>query len=170
VYNPPGHMVATANQRPVGPSYPYYLGTTADFFDPGYRAGQIYALLHGRPRMSPAAFAAIQLNVTDALARRIVPRLLAALHGQYLSATQHAAAGLLRGWDGSMTASSGAAALWWTFWGDYLGAVFGPRWRAGLGPPAHPPVPLDHPGAGTRLRAARLRWRRVDHRRRRRRA
>jgi penicillin G amidase len=141
VYDPPGHVVATANQRPAGPSYPYYLGTTADFFDPGYRAGQIYALLHGRSRMAPAAFAAIQLNVTDAPARRIVPRLLAALHGQHLSATQHAAAGLLRGWDGSMTASSGAAALWWTFWGDYLGAVFGPWWRAGK-----VPVRKDHAG------------------------
>ena len=141
VYDPPGHVVATANQRPVGPSYPYYLGTTADFFDPGYRAGQIYALLHSRSRMAPAAFAAIQLNVTDALARRIVPRLLAALHGQHLSAAQQAAAGLLRGWDGSMTASSGAAALWWTFWGDYLGAVFGPWWRADK-----VPVRKDHAG------------------------
>ncbi len=37
VYDPPGHVVATANQRPVGDSYPYYLGTTANFFDPGYR-------------------------------------------------------------------------------------------------------------------------------------
>ena len=46
VYDPPGHVVATANQRPVGPSYPYYLGTTADFFDPGYRAG---------PDLRPAA-------------------------------------------------------------------------------------------------------------------
>ena len=42
-YDPPGHVLATANQRPVGPSYPYYIGTTADFFDPGYRARQIYA-------------------------------------------------------------------------------------------------------------------------------
>jgi penicillin amidase len=141
VYDPPGHVVATANQRPVGPAYPYYLGTTADFFDPGYRAGQIYTLLHGRSRMAPAAFAAIQLNVTDALARRIVPRLLAALHRQHLSATQRAAAGLLRGWNGAMTASSGAAALWWTFWDDYLGAVFGPWWRAGK-----VPVRKDHAG------------------------
>lgn len=130
VYDPAGHVVATANQRPVRPSYPYYIGTSADFFDPGYRAGQIYALLHRRSRMTPAAFAAIQLNVTDGLAQRIVPRLLAALHGQHLTAAGQASAGLLRGWDESMTASSGAAALWWTFWGDYLGAVFGPWWRA----------------------------------------
>ena len=39
VYDPPGHVVATANQRPVGPTYPYYIGTSANFFDPGYRAG-----------------------------------------------------------------------------------------------------------------------------------
>jgi penicillin amidase len=141
VYDPAGHEVATANQRPVGASYPYYLGTTADFFDPGYRAGQINTLLHGRSRMAPAAFAAIQLNVTDALALRIVPRLLAALHRQHLSTTQQAAAALLRGWDGSMTVSSGAAALWWTFWGDYLSAVFGPWWRAGK-----VPVRKDHAG------------------------
>src|SRR5262249_60019291 len=31
VYDPPGHVIATANQRPVGPSYPYYIGTTGDF-------------------------------------------------------------------------------------------------------------------------------------------
>src|SRR5690349_10614151 len=120
VYDPPGHVIATANQRPVGPSYPYYIGTTDDFFDPGYRAGQIYAQLHGKPRLNPAAFAAIQLNVTDTLAQRIVPRLLAALGHRHLPATQEAAAGLLRGWDDGMTASSAAAAVWWTFWGDYL--------------------------------------------------
>jgi len=141
VYDPPGHVVVTANQRPAGPSYPYYLGTTADFFDPGYRAGQIGALLHGKSRLGPGAFAAIQLDVTDALARRIVPRLLAALHGQHLSAPGQAAASLLRGWPGSMTATSAAAALWWTFWGDYLAAVFGPWWRA-----AKVPVHLDRPG------------------------
>jgi penicillin G amidase len=141
VYDPPGHVVVTANQRPAGPAYPYYLGTTADFFDPGYRAGQIGALLHGKSRLGPGAFAAIQLDVTDALARRIVPRLLAALHGHHLPAAEQAAASLLRGWPGSMTATSAAAALWWTFWGDYLAAVFGPWWRA-----AKVPVHLDRPG------------------------
>jgi penicillin amidase len=140
VYDPPGHLVATANQRPVTASYPYYIGTTDDFFDPGYRAGQIYAQLHGQAGMKPPAFAAIQLSTTDALARRIVPRLLAAL-GRHLPAAQQAAASLLRGWDGSMTASSAAAAVWWTFWGDYLSAVFGPWWAA-----AKVPVHSDHAG------------------------
>ena len=79
VYDPPGHVVATANQRPVGASYPYYIGTSANFFDPGYRAGQIYASLRGQRDMRAASFAAVQGNVTDPLAQRIVPKLLAAL-------------------------------------------------------------------------------------------
>ncbi|HXZ77049.1 MAG TPA: penicillin acylase family protein, partial [Streptosporangiaceae bacterium] len=141
VYNPPGHVVATANQRPVGPSYPYYIGTSANFFDPGYRAGEIYASLRGQRGMHPASFAAVQLSLADRLAQQIVPRLLAALRGGHLSAQQQAAAAQLRGWDGAMAQNSAAAALWWTFWGDYLDAVFRPWWKA-----AKVPVRKDPPG------------------------
>ena len=141
VYDPPGHVVATANQRPVGDSYPYYLGTTANFFDPGYRAGQIYSSLLGRRGMSAASFAAVQGSVTDPLALRIVPRLLAALHGTKLTAPEQQAAHLLNAWTGSMTAGSAAAAVWWTFWTDYLSAVFQPWWNK-----AAVPVHKDRPG------------------------
>jgi penicillin amidase len=142
VYDPSGHVVATANQRPVGPSYPYYIGTSANFFDPGYRAGEIYASLRGQRGMHPASFAAIQLSLTDRLAQQIVPRLLAALRGAHLSAQQQQQAGaLLRGWDATMAQKSAAAALWWTFWGDYLDAVFRPWWKA-----AKVPVHKDPPG------------------------
>ena len=135
-YDPPGHVLATANQRPVGPSYPYYIGTTADFFDPGYRASQIYASLTGRHRMTPASFAAVQTSLADPLARRILPRLLAALHqpGARLTAPQQQAAGLLAGWNGAMTAGSAAASVWWTFWSDYLTAVFQPWWHTAAVP------------------------------------
>jgi penicillin amidase len=141
VYDPSGHVVATANQRPVGPSYPYYIGTSANFFDPGYRAGEIYASLRGQRGMHPASFAAIQLSLTDQLAQQIVPRLLAALRGAHLSAQQQQAGALLRGWDATMAQNSAAAALWWTFWGDYLDAVFRPWWKA-----AKVPVHKDPPG------------------------
>jgi penicillin amidase len=141
VYDPPGHLVATANQRPAGPTYPYYIGTSADFFDPGYRASQIYGSLRGRSRLGPADFAAVQLGLTDPLARQIVPRLLAALRGAHPTAQQSAAAALLDGWNGTMAQGSAAAAVWWTFWGDYLNAVFGPWWKA-----ARVPVRQDRPG------------------------
>ncbi len=141
VYNPPGHLVATANQRPVGPSYPYYIGTSANFFDPGYRVSEIYASLRGRSGLHPADFAAVQLSRADVLAGQIVPALLAALHGQQLTARQRAAAGLLASWHDDMARTSAAAAVWWTFWTDYLDAVFQPWWRA-----AKVPVGKDRPG------------------------
>jgi penicillin G amidase len=141
VYDPPGHVVATANQRPVGPSYPYYIGTSANFFDPGYRAGEIYASLRGQRGMHPASFAAVQLSLIDRLAQQMVPRLLTALRGGQLSAQQQGAAALLDGWDGTMAQTSAAAALWWTFWDDYLKAVFQPWWTA-----AKVPVHKDRPG------------------------
>ncbi|HEY6279686.1 MAG TPA: penicillin acylase family protein [Streptosporangiaceae bacterium] len=141
VYDPPGHLVATANQRPVGPAYPYYIGTSANFFDPGYRASEIYASLRGRSGLGPADFAAVQLSQTDLLAGQIVPRLLAALHGQPLTGQQRAASALLASWHGDMARTSAAAAVWWTFWTDYLNAVFQPWWHA-----AKVPVRKDRPG------------------------
>src|SRR5262249_57421220 len=81
------------------------------------------------------------VSAADGRRGRFVPRWRGALPGQHLSAPEQAAAGLLAGWNGSMTAASAAAAVWWTFWGDYLAAVFGPWWRA-----AKVPVHLDRAG------------------------
>ncbi|MGD0374541.1 MAG: penicillin acylase family protein [Streptosporangiaceae bacterium] len=130
VYDPPGHVLGTANQRPVGAGYPYYIGTTANAFDPGYRAAAEYSFLRGHSGMQPASFAALQDNLTDELAIRIVPRLLTALRGAPLTSDERQAAQLLAGWNDSMDASSAAASVWWTFWSDYLSAVFGPWWTA----------------------------------------
>jgi penicillin amidase len=141
VYDPPQHVVATANQRPVGPSYPYYIGTSANFFDPSYRANEIYATLRGRSSLTAASFAALQGNVTDQLASQIVPALLTALRGAPLTAPQRSARALLARWPDQMTAGSAAASVWWTFWGDYLSAVFQPWWTR-----AKVPVRKDRPG------------------------
>ena len=78
VYDPPSHVIAVADQRPVGASYPYYLGT-ASFFDPGYRADAEYAYLGKHSSMRPSSFASLQTDLGDQLASVIVPRLLAAL-------------------------------------------------------------------------------------------
>ncbi len=129
-YDPPGHVIVTANQRPVGPSYPYYIGTTADFFDPGYRADEEYAYLGSHAQMTAASFAALQTSLTDPLAAKIVPQLLAALGGTPLTSAEQAAQQLLSGWNDSMDQTSAAASVWWTFWDDYLSAVFQPWWTA----------------------------------------
>jgi penicillin amidase len=142
VYDPPGHVIASANQRPVGASYPYYIGTSADFFDPGYRASEIYAYLGGHSDLTAADFAALQNSVTDPLASEIVPVLLKALRGAPgLNQAERSAAQQLAGWNDAMAENSSAAAIWFTFWSDYLSAVFQPWWTA-----AHVPVATDPSG------------------------
>ena len=129
-YDPSSHVLATANQRPVTAAYPYYIGTSADFFDAGYRAGTIYAALAGRSApLTPASFAAIQTSLTDQLAARIVPELLAALRGTSLSSAERSVVLLLSTWNATMATGSAAASVWWTFWGDYLSDVFQPWWN-----------------------------------------
>jgi penicillin G amidase len=144
VYDPPSHLVATPNQRPVGTSYPYYIGTSANFFDPGYRAADIYGYLRGHSAMGTDDFAALQQRVTDRLATRIVPVLLAALRADPpVNSRERAAMRLLAGWHGSMDAGSAAAAVWFTFWADYVSAVFRPWWQA-----TKVPVAADRTGLG----------------------
>jgi penicillin amidase len=129
VYDPPSHVLATANQRPVTAAYPYYIGTSANFFDPGYRAATIYAALRSRPApLTAASFAAVQGSLTDQLAAVMVPKLLSALAGASLSYPERAVVPLLQTWNDSMATQSAAATVWWTFWGDYLKAVFQPWW------------------------------------------
>jgi len=146
VYDPGSHVIATANQRPVGPSYPYYIGTTASFFDAGYRADAEYAYLRAHWSMAPSGFAALQGDTGDQLAVTIVPKLLAVLDQasrahKHLTHLQQLAQQALASWDKKMDRSSGAASIWWMFWSSYLSEVFQPWWRA-----ARVPVPTDTAG------------------------
>ncbi|MFD5467362.1 penicillin acylase family protein [Kitasatospora sp. NPDC127059] len=126
-HNPPGHVLATTNQRPVSGDYPYYIGTSL-YFDNGYRADQVYESLEGRTGLTAADFGTLQGDVTDHLSTLIVPQLEAALRGAPLDDDQRGALARLTGWDHRMTESSAAASIWWTFWNDYLSEVFQPWW------------------------------------------
>jgi len=133
-YDPPSHLIATDNQRPVSGDYPYYVGTALDFYDPGYRAAHAYSALKAAEPLTPASIAALQNDLTDPLAVRLLPTVVSALSAAGLSGTDRQAAALLRTWNGGMGDGSAAASLWWTFWGSYLNAVFAPWWRAGKVP------------------------------------
>jgi penicillin G amidase len=144
-YDPPSHVLATANQRPVTAAYPYYIGTSANFFDPGYRATTIYAALRSAPQ-TPASFAAIQTSLTDQLAVRVVPELLIALRGAWISSTERTVVHLLSTWNSTMATDSAAASVWWTFWGDYLSDVFQPWWD-------HAKIPVSKDPEGLKVSA-----------------
>lgn len=137
-YDPQGHVIATANQRPVTSAYPYYIGTTANFFDASYRASREYAFLNRRSNMKASSFAALQSSEIDELAAGVLPTISAMLGQAKLTRRQQRAARLLGKWNDSMGPDSAAAAIWWTLWADYLSATFEPWWKA-----AKVPVQLD---------------------------
>jgi penicillin amidase len=156
-YDPPSHLIATDNQRPVSGDYPYYVGTALDFYDPGYRAAHAYSALKAAEPLTPASIAALQNDLTDPLAVRLLPTVAGALSAAGLSgtglsntglsstglsSTGRQAAALLRSWNGGMAQDSAAATLWWTFWGSYLNAVFAPWWEAGKVPVSEDPFAL----------------------------
>ena len=139
-YDPPSHLIATDNQRPVSGDYPYYVGTASDFYDPGYRAAHAYSSLKAAEPLTTGSIAALQNDLTDPLAVRLLPAVTSALSDGGLSGADQQAATLLRSWNGEMGAGSAAASLWWTFWGSYLNTVFAPWWQADK-----VPVSKDHP-------------------------
>ena len=100
VLNPPSGRVVAANQRPVGPAYPHFLGRD---WPPGYRARRIYALLDtdatGRTGHNAAASAAMQMDRNSAMARDLLPLMLAPAAADAASRT---ALALLARWDGDM--------------------------------------------------------------------
>ena len=123
VYNPPGGIVWSANQRQVGDTYPYYIGTASNFFDPGYRANEIHRVLSQDKKFTAADMAALQTDTRDYLASEIVPILLKSLPSS-------PAKDLLASWDYRMETSSAAATIWWNFWQTYLAQSFDPWWTA----------------------------------------
>ncbi len=139
VYDPPDHLVFSANQRPVSNNYPYYLGTTWNFFDTGYRADEIFTALTSKQQLTMQDMEGMQSSTHDYLAGLIVPTLLKTLHTASLSGSEQQGEALLQSWNGNMDASSPAASLWWTFWTHYVADTFEPWWNADHVPiSAHP--------------------------------
>ena len=130
VYDPSEGFIWSANQRQVGPDYPYYIGTASNFFDPGYRANEIKRVLSQAGKLSAADMMALQTDTRDFLASEITPQLVGALAGDQLTTSEQQARDLLAGWDFRMETGSAAASMWWTFWQAYLSQTFDSIWKA----------------------------------------
>ncbi|HEX2679832.1 MAG TPA: penicillin acylase family protein, partial [Candidatus Dormibacteraeota bacterium] len=129
-YNPSGGYVWSANQRQVTKDFPYYVGTSADFFDPGYRANEIRRVLNRSGKLGPNDLASLQTDTRDFQASEIVPVLLQTLKGKQLSAKEAAARDLIQTWDFRMDTDSAAATVWARFWGAYEYQTFSPWWKS----------------------------------------
>ncbi len=72
-YNPPAGYIATANNRVVGPSYPYLITTQ---YDLGYRADRIVELLGASNSLTAEDMRAIQGNSYNPAGPRLTPYLI----------------------------------------------------------------------------------------------
>ena len=107
LYDPPTHVIVTANNQIVPFSYSSYVTTN---WDQGFRARRILDLLMAKPKLSVDDYKRIQADVLSIPATIIVPFLIIA--GQASTGDAAAAASLLKGWDGTMSRQSVAASVY----------------------------------------------------------
>ena len=122
VYNPPDGFIWSANQRQVTASYPYYIGTASNFFEPPYRSSEIRRVLSQSTKLSAVDMMALQTDTRDYLASEMVPILLQAIPSS-------PSKDLLMSWDYRMEINSPAATIWWNFWQTYIAQTFDPWWK-----------------------------------------
>jgi penicillin amidase len=107
LFNPPTHIIATANQQIVPSDYPYYVTNS---WDQGYRARRIDDLLAGASNLTVGSFQRIQADVVSVPATILAPRFVTA--GDEAGGDAAKAAALLQGWNGAMTRDSVAASVY----------------------------------------------------------
>ncbi|HEX8995607.1 MAG TPA: penicillin acylase family protein [Ktedonobacterales bacterium] len=121
LYDPPTHIIATANQQIVPDSYPEYVTSV---WDQGYRARRIVDLLANKTSLTPQDYQAIQADVYNVAAETLAPRFIAA--GQAAGGDAARAAALLQGWDYRMTRDSVASSVFEVTAGDLARATIEP--------------------------------------------
>ena len=131
-YNPAAGRIVTANNRVVGPDYPFFL---TDDWTPPYRARRIEALLDAAPAHGVESFTAIQQDVVSLAASRLLPVLLEVTAPGGDGARR--ALDMLGRWDHRMDRAR-AEPLIYMAWlralmrallADELGAVFDDYWK-----------------------------------------
>jgi penicillin amidase len=109
VYNPPGGIIATANQNPFPADYPYPVDGN---FAPPDRSRRIRDLLSARTGWRAQDMLAVQTDIFSAFSKFLAEQVVAAYdkHGAKNSAIDPSVA-LLRSWDGRMDKDRGAPFL-----------------------------------------------------------
>ncbi len=110
VFDPPSGTIATANSRTSPAGYPYTISTTWDA--PPYRTERIYRLLSGPHKFTAADMLGIQTDIFSSYDLFLAQRFTYAIdHAQNATPRARAAADVLRGWDGRVTADSSAPTI-----------------------------------------------------------
>jgi penicillin amidase len=127
LYDPPDHMIVTANHRPAPASYRYHLGL--DWPEP-YRAQRIWELLRageagkaGGKAFTPDDFARFQADTLSLHAKALLPVLLAHAHPE--SARDRQAVELLRSWNFDASGTSAGETIFEAWFHQLAPAMVG---------------------------------------------
>lgn len=108
-FNPPEGFVASANNRIISDSYPYYL---SNLWEPEWRIDRITEVLRSQPRFSVEEMERFQQDVFSPQARELVPIIMQAYQGrQNESADVQATLSYFRNWNYEMNANDVATTL-----------------------------------------------------------
>jgi len=128
-YNPSQGYIVTANNAVVGPTYPYTLTTDWDY---GYRSQRItqdvQRLTADGRKLSVSDMASIQNDTYNPEAALLVPDLLNLKTDSFTRPAQN----LLKHWDYTEPATSGAAAYYNAVWSEILKMTFETKFPAGV--------------------------------------
>jgi penicillin amidase len=125
-FNPPSHLIATANNAVIGLGYPYLLTKDWDY---GYRSQRIVDVLRSSPPMTVDSMQHLQFDSRNPMAPTLVPYLMRVCRTMAASATQAAKAGCrqLATWDFTQPdtgAMSAPAAFYNEVWRALLADTF----------------------------------------------
>jgi len=132
-FDPADGFIVTANQAPIGPDYPFYLGAS---WDMGYRSQRIRDLLTGLlddgGTVSVEDMATLQNDDLNPMAAVLVPHLLEI--GDLGSRYYNDGPDLLRSWDFTEAPDSAAAAYFNAVWSNLLRLTFHDELREAIQP------------------------------------
>lgn len=143
-------FVSSANQRPTGDGYPYYLGWDYGTFERGRRINE---LLEAAAGITAADMVRMQGDALSLRARTILPRLLAILETAKLTAGERARAEDLARWDFVNRAESTEPTVFSRFFVELYKAIWDDDLKPGgklfLGPAADVTMALILKDAGS---------------------
>jgi penicillin amidase len=118
VYNPASGFVSSANTKPAGDDYPYYISY---FFFPPYRNDRIREMLNEKEKLSVEDFCRIQSDVRSKLVAKMNGGLLTEIRkAGELNPAENKSLELLANWDGVLARDSAAAAIFEELYGILL--------------------------------------------------
>lgn len=119
-YNPQSNFVASANNKTVDDSYPYYINR---WFCTPYRMERISDFLGEKDKVSIDDFKDLQNDYTSTFAKQFIPKIVTVLTEQKLNNIETKGFKLLQNWDYKLESSSSEALIFENFCMEFLKAT-----------------------------------------------